>query len=292
VIKTAIEFIRFCLRVLRRNFIMNQVQKCLVVMMPVIALFTFVSISGTTDVPNTLNYQGTLTDNTGQPVTGSHQIIFNLYDVPSGGSSFWSETQTVQVTNGRFSVALGKTTSLDTTKFTGTTYIGIKVDSGTEMAPRQQLTSVAYALKAGSIFNMPETIPQGLIAMWSGAANQIPAGWALCDGTKGTPDLRDRFIAGAGNTYAVGTTGGEATHTLTIDEMPSHTHIQNAHTHYYSSDQLSKTNGSATMQSTSDYPASNNRLTSQTTATNQNTGGGAAHNNLPPYYALAFIMKL
>lgn len=94
-------------------------------------------------------------------------------------------------------------------------------------------------------------VPSGLVAMWSGAAAAIPAGWLLCDGLNSTPDLRDRFIVGATNSYAVGATGGAisaattaagahthalssdgshthtglaAGHVLTIDEMPSHKH--------------------------------------------------------------------
>lgn len=65
-------------------------------------------------------------------------------------------------------------------------------------------------------------IPSGLICMWSGS--EIPSGWNLCDGTNGTPDLRDRFIVGSGSEYTIGETGGEKEHTLTTDEMPSHSH--------------------------------------------------------------------
>ena len=61
------------------------------------------------------------------------------------------------------------------------------------------------------------SIPAGIITMWSGAINAIPDGWALCNGENGTPDLRDRFIVGAGNDYVVGGTGGSSEVTLTID---------------------------------------------------------------------------
>ena len=57
-------------------------------------------------------------------------------------------------------------------------------------------------------------VPAGLIAAWSGAASAVPAGWALCDGASGTPDLRGRFLVGAGGDYAVGDAGGAATEEL------------------------------------------------------------------------------
>ena len=57
-------------------------------------------------------------------------------------------------------------------------------------------------------------VPAGLIAAWSGAVSAVPAGWALCDGANGTPDLRGRFLVGAGGDYAPGDAGGAATETL------------------------------------------------------------------------------
>lgn len=69
-----------------------------------------------------------------------------------------------------------------------------------------------------------QQMPAGGIIMWSGASDAIPSGWALCDGQNGTPDLRGRFILGAGGTYQAGNSGGAETHQLTTNELPSHTH--------------------------------------------------------------------
>ena len=81
-------------------------------------------------------------------------------------------------------------------------------------------------------------LPSGIIVMWSGAANTIPSGWQLCDGSNGAPDLRNRFIVGAGSTYQPGNTGGSNSVTLTTAQMPSHSHAHSlsaasggSHTH-------------------------------------------------------------
>jgi len=239
--------------------------------------FLSIGMSHAGSIPQLINYSGTLTDKSGAPVTGTFSVVFSIYAAPAGGTALWTErwdTTTTQITviSGVFNVMLGYYTPLPPTFFADnpTTYLGIKVGTDSEMTPRQQITSVGYAFNAGN------GVPKGGVIMWSGAANQIPFGWVLCDGTNGTPDLRDKFVLGAGNTYAVAATGGEAMHTLTINEIPPHTHSV-----YISAG----TSGVG-------VPL----LTKSTSLTNTEetlpTGGGQPHNNMPPYYALAFIMKL
>jgi len=117
-------------------------------------------------------------------------------------------------------------------------------------------------------------VPSGFIGMWSGSSSNIPTGWYLCNGENSTPDLRDRFIVGAGNEYSVGSTGGEKTHTLTVGEMPEHSHTYSKAT-------------------STDYASgvANGFYKSSETANTSSVGGGQAHENRPPYYALCFIMK-
>lgn len=126
-------------------------------------------------------------------------------------------------------------------------------------------------------------IPSGGIIMWSGTIAAISSldGWELCDGSNGTPDLRDRFIVGAGSGYAVGATGGVNSVTLTTNQMPSHNHTLLA---------SSATDGGA--GSGWRWESNNSNRPSTVNGTNiGNEGGGQAHENRPPYYALAFIMK-
>ena len=130
------------------------------------------------------------------------------------------------------------------------------------------------------------TIPSGLIAIWSGSTGSIPSGWLICDGTSGTPDLRSSFIIGAGSTYSVGQTGGSAdaivvSHTHTVTD-PGHKH------NIASTGSGAIANDSpvgATGASTTTTDSATTGITLQTAGT---SGTGA---NLPPYYALAFIMK-
>ena len=176
------------------------------------------------------------------------------------------------------------------------------------------------------------TVPSGLIAIWSGSVGSIPSGWVLCNGQNSTPDLRNSFILGAGNTYSVGTTGGS-----TDAIVPSHTHSATStssgsssssasvtdpgHNHLFGGDdQLAATGGYVAQSgfsydavSTASGPASNyytkridntnnpqttgitvgvSTSTSVTTSTSISTTGTSITNaNMPPYYALAFIMK-
>jgi microcystin-dependent protein len=75
---------------------------------------------------------------------------------------------------------------------------------------------------------MKDYFPKGGIIMWSGAVNTIPSGWALCDGTNGTPDMTNRFVMG---TATPGSAGGSNSLSLTVNNMPSHAHTAPSHTH-------------------------------------------------------------
>ncbi len=143
----------------------------------------------------------------------------------------------------------------------------------------------------------------GIIVMWSGAIDKIPTGWLLCDGTNGTPDLRNRFIVGAGTDYSVGNTGGSNNVTLTTSQIPSHKHnvsvkIEKAgeHTHYYEQGSGSGSgydvayNESYRTQDVETSEAGEHTHTA--TVTENSVGSGNSHENRPPYYALAYIMKV
>lgn len=85
-------------------------------------------------------------------------------------------------------------------------------------------------------------VPLGAIMLWSGSLTTVPTGWQLCDGTNGTPDLRDRFVMGASGTTAPGSTGGTHETVLTTAQLPEHAHavgsmavnVDGAHDHAFS----------------------------------------------------------
>jgi len=104
---------------------------------------------GAPDVPQLISYQGQLTDAAGNPLTGDYDMRFCLYDVPNGGSGLWCEQTTVPVNDGVFSVLLGSTTTIPDPLFDGSDlYLGVKVGSDDEMAPRRRMVSVGYAYRA------------------------------------------------------------------------------------------------------------------------------------------------
>jgi hypothetical protein len=164
------------------------------------------------------------------------------------------------------------------------------------------------------------TFASGMILLWSGSVGSVPTGWVLCDGTNSTPDLRDRFIVGAGSTYAVNATGGSATSTpagsisvagtaLTTAQMPKHFHsLRGANGPFLSTVPSATASGSGNYgggtpdDGTAGYgtnsvggsaaSGSNSTGTSDGDShTHTATFTGSSGSSLPPYYALAYIMK-
>lgn len=127
-------------------------------------------------------------------------------------------------------------------------------------------------------------IPKGLICMWSGS--EVPNGWYLCNGENGTPDLRNRFVVGSGSDYSIGDKGGSNTVVLTVDNLAAHTHTTTLAAGKYGNSYgkrdiiYEKTITEGEYWNYETFKPSTNA-----------TGSGTAHENRPPYYALAYIMK-
>lgn len=116
-----------------------------------------------------------------------------------------------------------------------------------------------------------QQLTPGMILAWKGAVNTIPMGWKLCE------ELKDKFILGAGTDFTVGSTGGARTHQLQIEEMPAHTH------------QIGKVLAPDESKSSGVFHSSDRGKSEFIPLNTQQIGGNQAHNNMPPYYALAYI---
>lgn len=125
---------------------------------------------------------------------------------------------------------------------------------------------------AQSLPRREEMVPLGGIIQWSGAIVDIPTGWQLCDGTNGTPDLRDKFVAGAGSTYAVDETGGALTH--------NHPFTGDGHTHEATDTHVLTPSGVITV------------FGGTFTQSSDAAGITDSSGSLPPFLALAFIQRM
>ena len=143
-------------------------------------------------------------------------------------------------------------------------------------------------------------VPLGLIALWSGSIYTIPSGWVLCNGSNGTPDLRNRFILSVGNGEVPGATGGTEIHNHTYSELPRHTHGVDdpGHNHNFDRHMMNVYGVDLTPPTTLvgayDFPIAETGLTIPDITLN-NEGKPSCQTNttshLPPFYELAFIMK-
>jgi hypothetical protein len=156
-----------------------------------------------------------------------------------------------------------------------------------------QLATTAFVKTAvdAAVAQIPPGIPTGGIILWSGSVGAIPTGWALCNGQNGTPDLRSRFVVGAGSAYNVNATGGTAN---AVVVSHSHSITDPGHTHSQAGYNLSSPPGPIPWYNwgnnsyATNYPNTGSAVTG--IAVNS-TGQSGIDANLPPYYALAYIMK-
>lgn len=122
------------------------------------------------------------------------------------------------------------------------------------------------------------SVPINGIILWSGSEASIPSGYVLCDGNNGTPDLRDKFVVGAGSSYSVGDTGGADSHTHSVGTLA--TTAAGAHDHSPSAVQAAVGSDSV-VEGISTEPDHTHSLSGSTTSADSR----------PPYYALCYIMR-
>ena len=224
-------------------------------------------------------------------------------------------------------VTVGKETAMPSNPDIKEKPCRVNVYYGDESIPRATLSFNRY-----SVSQNESSIPKGTILSWFGKSSDIPEGFALCDGTKGTPDLRNRFLVGAGSNYALGDTGGEDQVRLTNQQIGNHYHYWSS---LYSNRDYEEFQRSGLKIVKFGYDSFNSSLfdapfpagkkmtlvfTNNPNSANTSgvklsarlisvsdfssepmeyitslavgTDAQEAHENRPPYYALFFIMKL
>jgi Microcystin-dependent protein len=313
----------------------------------------------------TLTVQGTLCDTKGVFLTGRQTVECRLYSQGEGGEALWGvAVATILDAQGVFTIELkdgagSKLVDADLGNVLKATekselWLGVAVNGGGEMSPRQEIISVPFAivgldsssaaeltvsgtarvdrmevtesLSAGSLHfqrdfmvngnaeiagglsvggNMAVgaeveagrveakkgvfgagAIPVGTIMPWWGSRNEVPEGWAICDGTvNGVPDLRGKFLYGCSNVTDVVSSGGSATVTLSQSNVPTHKHSITL------KEPPKKDKGWPlnTKSNQEDFWRSD---TVEKSADSNKIGGSGAHNNLPPYMKLYFIQRI
>ena len=218
--------------------------------------------------------------------------------LPSGNAGKIIKGTEIDVEYNAIASAISSKADTNSPTFTGTPL----APTATAGTSNTQVATTAFVAAAASAF-----IPSGVIVMWSGSIASIPTGWVICDGTNSTPNLRDRFVIAAGSSYAVAATGGSKDAVVV-----SHSHSGSvsgttsqapAHVHGQSRNSASGTLGGAGCQGTS---TDNNGYSGGVNGTGlggehthtfsgsfSTSSAGVSGTNayLPPYYALAYIMK-
>ena len=226
-------------------------------------------------------------DNNGVPLAGGL-----LYTYQAGSSTllttYTTVNGTIANTNPIVLDAYGRTPS-EIWMQAGYSYKFVLQTSGA--VTLQTLDNLYPILQAAPVAS--PAVPTGVILLWSGSLGSIPSGYVLCDGSNSTPDLRDRFVIAAGSNYAVGATGGTAdaivvshTHTATVTD-PGHNHTVPYNFAIYT--------GGGSSGANNTFGSVNNPSTTTSTTgisvSNASSGTSGTNQNLPPYYALAYIMK-
>jgi microcystin-dependent protein len=143
-----------------------------------------------------------------------------------------------------------------------------------------------------------QIVPIGSILLWSGSIASIPTNWALCNGSNGTPDLRNRFIVGANvdnagvantNITGLNTQTGGTKDAIVVN----HTHAITDPGHSHTLPIASGSGGTSKVNTNGGFSTSNIETSVNTTGISINfTGEAGSNQNLPPYYALAYIMRI
>ena len=270
------------------------------------------TLTGAVIASSTLNVTGLITGSAGiSTTTGNFSgNLASLGSVSGASGIFGTVSGTTITASTQFSGPGTGLTGTASSLTVGAATNATNVVSGGTIASNVTATTQAVGTNnttvATTAFAIANGVPSGVILMWSGSIASIPIGWLLCNGANGTPDLRDRFLVGAGSSYAVAATGGSANATLVSHNHTASTSISDpGHKHItallasdtglvpfgVTSEGYSGVAGASYFYTSATYTSVSQ--TGVTASTSISTEGSSATNaNLPPYYALAYIMKV
>ena len=252
------------------------------------------TVSGNLFSKSDLYLTGSLRDTSGD--TGnSGQLLAS-----TGSGTNWIDANTTSVAN---SINVGTNlNSTDADQFV--TFVEnssgnnpIRVDAGLKYNPStNRLTAGSFA-GDGSALTGVESFVTGMIILWYGNTGNVPTGFVLCDGNNSTPDLRDRFVIGAGNNFSAGNTGGNNSVTLSEANLPSHRHfvVSNSFggqnrtgSNVSANNQVARGTGAGNIFETYNLASTSSDAAS---GRSSSVGSGTAIDNKPLYHALCYIMK-
>jgi microcystin-dependent protein len=278
------------------SFVQNSYNKVLEALARSIG--NYVIISGVTEISPNVFTNGWITyDNKIVPFAGGNELNF-IKLVQTNGSEIFNNGNIYQVSIEYTAVFDGAGGAVfNSFQRLSLTELKTMIDNTYTLAANAYNLALSVSVSA---------VPAGIITMWSGLIDDIPVGWGLCDGQSGRPDLRGRFIVGydIGDTdyNIIGNVGGSKSHTLTTSEMPPHNHTissDGSHSHtlaggpfaVWIANEADAGSGSSGNEVGGTGYDNTNSAGSHTHSMS-NTGGGMAHANRPPYYTLAYIIKI
>ena len=239
--------------------------------------------NGAPNFPDGLTVSGIVTATVSNSTLGTLSVTGNATvggTLGVGGTLTYEDVtniDSVGLITARSGMKIGPTAGVAGTFFADGSYVTSGIITATNVSVASSVTAATFHGNGANLTGI-QGIPSGVIMMWSGAQNAIPSGFVLCDGQNSTPDLRNRFVVGATDTYSVGATGGATSTNAVLGSVVVYTGTED--------------NPNQVQDASSSYNGINNKNSRD--RHQHGTDINHTHSNiptLPPYYALCYIMK-
>ena len=239
--------------------------------------------NGAPNFPDGLTVSGIVTATVSNSTLGTLSVTGNATvggTLGVGGTLTYEDVtniDSVGLITARSGMKIGPTAGVAGTFFADGSYVTAGIITATNVSVASSVTAATFHGNGANLTGI-QGIPSGVIMMWSGAADAIPSGFVLCNGQNSTPDLRNRFVVGATDTYSVGATGGATSTNAVLGSVVVYTGTED--------------NPNQVQDASSSYNGINNKNSRD--RHQHGTDINHTHSNiptLPPYYALCYIMK-